>query len=49
MPRQSKLSRSLLAAAAALMMSAVTVGAAVAPAHAVVSPVSDAIETNLYA
>ena len=49
MPVQSKISRSLVAAAAALMMSVVTVGAAVAPAQAVVTPVSDAIEMNLYA
>ena len=48
MSGQSKFNRSLFAAFAALMMSTLTVGAAVGPAQAV-TPVSDAIEMNLYA
>ena len=39
MSGQSKFSRSLIAAVAALMMSSVTVGAAVGPAQAVSAPV----------
>jgi hypothetical protein len=38
MPRQSNLQRTLIAAAAALFMSTITVGAAVGPAQAVASP-----------
>jgi hypothetical protein len=40
---QSKTSRTLIAAFAALLMSSVTVGAAVGPAQAVASPVGVAI------
>lgn len=39
MSGQSKFSRALVAAVAALVMSSVTVGAAVGPAQAVASPV----------
>ena len=38
MSGQSKLNRTLVAAAAALLMSTVTVGAAVGPAQAVAAP-----------
>ncbi len=40
---QSKISRTLTAAVAALLMSSVAVGAAVGPAQAVASPVSAAV------
>ena len=40
---QSKLSRTLVAALAALLFSSVTVGAAVGPAQAVASPVGVAV------
>ncbi len=43
MSTQSPLSRTLVALAAALAMSLVTVGAAVGPAQAVASPVQAAI------
>ena len=39
MSNQSKMSRTLIAAAAALLMSSVTVGAAVGPAQANANPV----------
>ena len=39
MSGQSKISRTLIAAVGALLMSSVTVGAAVGPAQAVASPV----------
>ncbi|HET7710213.1 MAG TPA: hypothetical protein VFK50_11905 [Sphingomicrobium sp.] len=38
MSNQSKLSRTLVAAAAAVLMSSVTVGAAIGPAQAVAAP-----------
>jgi hypothetical protein len=43
MSNQSPMSRTLIAAAAAIMMSVVTVGAAVGPAQAVAAPVKVAI------
>ena len=43
MSNQSQMSRTLIAAAAALLMSSVTVGAAVGPAQAVAAPVKVAI------
>lgn len=49
MSGQSKFSRNLVAVVAAVMMSSVTVAAAVAPAQASVSPVSNAIQKNLNA
>ena len=49
MSGQSKMVRTLVAAIGALMVSAVTVGAAVGPAQAVASPFSSAIEQKLNA
>ena len=43
MTNQSKMSRTLIAAAAAIVMSSVTVGAAVGPAQAVAAPVKVSI------
>ena len=43
MSNQSKLSRTLVAAAAAVLMSSVTVGAAIGPAQAVAAPVKVAL------
>ena len=43
MSNQSKLTRTLVAAAAAIVMSSVTVGAAIGPAQAVAAPVKVAI------
>jgi len=43
MSNQSKMTRTLIAAAAAVLMSSVTVGAAVGPAQAVAAPVKVAI------
>ena len=43
MSNQSKLSRTLVAAAAAILMSSVAVGAAVGPAQAVAAPAKVAI------
>lgn len=43
MSNQSKLSRTLVAAAAAVVMSTVAVGAAVGPAQAVAAPVKVSI------
>ena len=45
MSGQSNISRTLIAALGALLMSAVTVGAAVGPAQAVAAPIG----THLYA
>ena len=39
MSNQSKMTRTLVAAAAAVLMSSITVGAAVGPAQAVAAPV----------
>jgi hypothetical protein len=49
MSGQSKFTRSLFAAVAALVVSTVTVGAAIAPAQAVASPISVALKQNLNA
>ena len=43
MSNQSQMSRTLIAAAAAVLMSVVTVGAAVGPAQAVAAPVKVSI------
>jgi len=43
MSSQSKLSRTLVAAVAAIVMSSVTVGAAIGPAQAVAAPVKASI------
>ena len=43
MSNQSKLTRTLVAAAAAIVMSSVTVGAAIGPAQAVAAPVKVAL------
>ena len=43
MSNQSKLTRTLVAAAAAIVMSTVTVGAAIGPAQAVAAPAKVAI------
>ena len=43
MSNQSKLHRTLVAAAAAIVMSSVTVGAAIGPAQAVAAPVKVAL------
>jgi hypothetical protein len=45
----SKISQSLLAAVAALLVSSVAVGAAVAPAQALASPGTRTIQANLNA
>lgn len=49
MSGQSKTMRSLVAAIGALMVSALTVGAAVGPAQAVASPVHNIVQKNLHA
>lgn len=49
MSGQSQLKRSILAVVGALLVSSVTVGAAVGPAQAVASPVSGAIGKTLNA
>ena len=49
MSGQSKFSRSIVVMVAAVMMSTLTVGAAVVPAQATVTPVTDAIQMNLNA
>lgn len=49
MSGQSKFSRSLIAVAAALVVSSMTIGAAVGPAQASVSPIGHAIEKNIHA
>ena len=49
MSSQSQFARTLIAMAAALVMSTIAVGAAVGPASAYASPVSHSIEANLNA
>ena len=49
MSGQSKFTRTLVAAAAALVMSTVAVGSAVGPAQAVANPVASAIGQNVNA
>jgi len=49
MSGQSNFTRTLVAAAAALLMSTVAVGSAVGPAQAVASPIDSAIQQNLNA
>ena len=49
MSGQSKFSRSLVAAVAALMVSSVTVAAAVGPAHASAGLVTTIVQKNLHA
>jgi len=49
MSGQSNFTRTLVAAAAALLMSTVAVGTAVGPAQAAASPINSAIQQNLNA
>ena len=49
MSKQTQFTRTLVAAAGALLVSSVTVGAAVGPAQAVASPLSSSIGKSLNA